>query len=143
MKIWLILVITSTKARGGKKSDTATEEGTNTTHGNNQLSDKQKSTGSISVNNSSKEESRGGSKESFEYAYASIPFEQNSHLPKMLGCNLTDQGHIEVNAMQKTTQEGIFACGDNSSMMRSVATAVYGRNLTGAMINHELTQESF
>lgn len=84
-----------------------------------------------------------GSKESFEYAYASIPFEQNSHLPKMLGCNLTDQGHIEVNAMQKTTQEGIFACGDNSSMMRSVATAVYGGNLTGAMINHELTQESF
>ena len=45
--------------------------------------------------------------------------------------------------MQKTTEEGIFACGDNSSMMRSVATAVYGGNIPGAMINNELTQENF
>mgnify|MGYP003883250941 FL=1 len=45
--------------------------------------------------------------------------------------------------MHKTTKDGIFACGDNSSMMRSVATAVYGGNITGAVINSELTKESF
>tara|TARA_R110002049_G_C9159982_1_gene560918 strand:+ start:656 stop:1657 length:1002 start_codon:yes stop_codon:yes gene_type:complete len=86
---------------------------------------------------------KDGSSEKFECAYASIPFEQNSDIPKELGCKLTEHGHIEVNFMQKTTEEGIFACGDNSSMMRSVAIAVYGGNVTGAMINNELTQENF
>ena len=86
---------------------------------------------------------KDGSTETFECAYASIPFEQNSNIPKELGCKFTEHGRIEVNFMQKTTEEGIFACGDNSSMMRSVATAVYGGNITGAMINNELTQENF
>lgn len=86
---------------------------------------------------------KDGSKETFEAAYASIPFEQNSDIPKELGCKFTEQGHIEVDFMHKTTEDGIFACGDNSSMMRSVATAVYGGNLTGAIINKELTEENF
>lgn len=86
---------------------------------------------------------KDGSTENFECAYASIPFEQNSNIPKELGCELTESGHIKVNFMQKTTVENILACGDNSSMMRSVATAVYGGNITGAMVNHELTQENF
>ncbi|GAB5566152.1 MAG: FAD-dependent oxidoreductase [Winogradskyella sp.] len=86
---------------------------------------------------------KDGSTENFECAYASIPFEQTSNLAKELGCNLTEHGHIEVNFMQKTTEEGIYACGDNSSMLRSIATAVYGGNIAGAMINNELTQENF
>ncbi|UXP31055.1 NAD(P)/FAD-dependent oxidoreductase [Reichenbachiella agarivorans] len=86
---------------------------------------------------------KDGSVENYECVYASIPFEQNSALPKKLGCKLTEHGHIEVNLMQKTSEEGIFSCGDNSSMMRSVATAVYGGTITGAMINNELTQEYF
>ena len=86
---------------------------------------------------------KDGSTENVECAYASIPFEQNSTIPKELGCKLTEHGHIEVNLMQKTTEDGIFACGDNSSMMRSIATSVYGGNITGAMINNELTQENF
>ena len=44
---------------------------------------------------------------------------------------------------QKTTVENVFACGDNSSMMRSVATAVYTGNITGAMVNGELCNENF
>lgn len=86
---------------------------------------------------------KDGSTEYFEYAYASIPFEQTSNIPKELKCKFTEHGHIEVNFMQKTTEDSIFACGDNSSMMRSVAAAVYGGNITGAMINNELTQENF
>lgn len=86
---------------------------------------------------------KDGSKAHFECAYASIPFEQSSKIPEELGCKLTEHGHIEVDFMHKTTQDGIFACGDNSSMMRSVATAVYGGNITGAVINSELTKESF
>lgn len=86
---------------------------------------------------------KDGSTEKLECAYVSVPFEQNSNIPYELGCKFSENGHIEVNFMQKTTEEGIFACGDNSSMMRSVATAVYGGNITGAMINNELTQENF
>ncbi len=86
---------------------------------------------------------KDGSIETFECAYASIPFEQNSNIPEALGCKLTEHGHIEVNFMQKTSEADVFACGDNSSMMRSLATAVYGGNITGAMINNELTQEHF
>ncbi|WP_461534334.1 NAD(P)/FAD-dependent oxidoreductase [Sinomicrobium sp.] len=86
---------------------------------------------------------KDGSREDFECAYASIPFQQNTAIPQSLGCKLTEHGYIEVNFMQKTTENGIFACGDNSAMMRSVATAVYSGNITGAIINSELTQESF
>ncbi len=84
-----------------------------------------------------------GSEELFDCAYAALPFEQSSDIPKELGCKFTEQGHIDVNFMQKTSVDGIFACGDNSSMMRSVATAVYGGNITGAIVNNELTQENF
>jgi len=86
---------------------------------------------------------KDGSKENYECAYASVPFEQNSTIPEILGCKFTDHGHIEVNSMQKTTEDGIFACGDNSTMMRSVAIAVSSGNISGAVINNELTQESF
>lgn len=86
---------------------------------------------------------KDGSSESFDCAYASIPFEQSSGIAEELGCAFTEHGHIDVDSMQKTSEEGVFACGDNSSMMRSVATAVYGGNITGAVINHELVQAHF
>lgn len=86
---------------------------------------------------------KDGSTEYFESAYASIPFEQNSNIPQELGCKITENGHIEVNFMQKTSEDGIFACGDNSTMMRSVSMAVNSGTITGAMVNHELSQENF
>jgi len=39
--------------------------------------------------------------------------------------------------------DGIFACGDNTSMMRSVAYAVATGNIAGAMANNVLTEEEF
>ncbi|MBW3470468.1 NAD(P)/FAD-dependent oxidoreductase [Arthrospiribacter ruber] len=71
--------------------------------------------------------------------------EQKQHcpIPEMLGCELTEHGFIKVEMTQKTTVEGVFACGDNSSPMRSVANAVASGNLVGAMANHELTSEEF
>jgi thioredoxin reductase len=44
---------------------------------------------------------------------------------------------------QKTTVEGVFACGDNSGMMRSVANAVASGNVTGAVVNGFLSQAQF
>jgi thioredoxin reductase len=84
-----------------------------------------------------------GSKEALKALYAAIPFTQHSDIPLSLGCELTDQGYIKVDGFQKTNLSGVFACGDNSVMMRSVANAVYGGNLAGAMVNKELIEDQF
>jgi thioredoxin reductase len=44
---------------------------------------------------------------------------------------------------QKTTVENVFACGDNTNPMRSVANAVASGNLVGAMTNNIMTEEEF
>ena len=84
-----------------------------------------------------------GTKQAFDGLYAGLPFEQHSSIPEDLGCNFTEQGHIEVDAFCKTSIEGLYACGDNSSMMRSVANAVYSGNIAGAIVNMELANERF
>lgn len=84
-----------------------------------------------------------GSKIEFQAMYAAIPFVQSSDIPFSLGCEITEQGYIKIDGFQKTTIQGVFACGDNAVMMRSVANAVYGGNFTGAAVNKELTEEQF
>ncbi|WP_426479718.1 NAD(P)/FAD-dependent oxidoreductase [Chryseobacterium sp. CBSDS_008] len=75
--------------------------------------------------------------------YAKIPFEQNFNVPGDLGCELTEHGFIKVDTMQKTTVPGVFACGDNVTMMRSVANAVAQGSFAGAVVNKELADEEF
>lgn len=83
------------------------------------------------------------SKEAFDAAYASLPFIQHSDIPNSLGCELNDQGYLQVDSMYKTTVDGVFACGDNCSRMRSVANAVASGNIAGAVINMELSNQQF
>ena len=82
-------------------------------------------------------------KTSFQVIYASVPFSQHSNLPFELDCELTEHGHIKVDNMQKTSVEGVFACGDNTTMMRSVANAVNSGNIAGAIVNKELVDAQF
>lgn len=84
-----------------------------------------------------------GSQVLFDAIYASVPFIQHSQIPQELGCELNDQGYIKTDSFQMTNIEGVFACGDNTSPMRSVANAVAAGNLTGAMVNYILTEENF
>jgi thioredoxin reductase len=86
---------------------------------------------------------KDGSKMNFDALYSSVPFTQHSDIPIALGCEMTEQGYIKVDNFQKTTVKGIFACGDNSTMMRSVAYAVATGGITGSMANKELTDEQF
>lgn len=86
---------------------------------------------------------RDDSRMSFNAIYASVPFEQHSDIPVSLGCLLTEQGYIQIDPFHKCAVEGIYACGDNSAFMRSVANAVAGGNFTGAVVNRELTEETF
>lgn len=79
----------------------------------------------------------------FEVVYGPSPFTQHSDIAESLRCEMTEMGHIKIDQFQKTNVAGLLACGDNSSPMRSVANAVYTGNLAGAMVNAELTAESF
>ncbi|KQT24054.1 pyridine nucleotide-disulfide oxidoreductase [Chryseobacterium sp. Leaf405] len=85
---------------------------------------------------------KNGKEISLEVLYAKIPFEQNIKVED-LGIELNEQGFITVDMMQKTNIPGVFACGDNVTMMRSVANAVAQGNFTGAVVNKELSEEEF
>jgi thioredoxin reductase len=74
--------------------------------------------------------------------YAKIGFEQNINTED-LGIELNENGFIKVDMMQKTNISGVFACGDNVTMMRSVANAVAQGNFAGAVVNKELSDEEF
>ncbi|WDF59677.1 NAD(P)/FAD-dependent oxidoreductase [Flavobacterium sp. KACC 22758] len=75
--------------------------------------------------------------------YARPPFEQHCAIPEALGCDLNEQGLLKVDAMQKTNISGIFASGDCTTPMRSVAIAVSTGSFAGAVINKELIDEDF
>ncbi|UFH33253.1 NAD(P)/FAD-dependent oxidoreductase [Chryseobacterium sp. C-71] len=79
----------------------------------------------------------------FEAVYGAFPFKQHSEIPKDLGCDFTEMGHIKTDMFQKTNVPGLFVCGDNSSMMRSVSNAVMTGNVAGAIVNMELVTDCF
>jgi len=75
--------------------------------------------------------------------YARLPFVQSSPLPEMLGCALTPEGYIRVDEGRRTSVAGIYAAGDNTTGMRSVASAAAAGHLAGAMINREMAAGDF
>ncbi len=75
--------------------------------------------------------------------YSRPIFEQHCQIPQELSCELTEQGYIKVDMFQKTTVANVFACGDSTSPMRSVANAVAAGNLVGAVLNNIITEEEF
>lgn len=86
---------------------------------------------------------KDGTSTTLKAMYAKPAFEQHCAIPTQLGCELTEQGHIKIDAFQKTTVHGIYACGDNVSPMRSVANAVAMGTLSGAVLNKEIIEEEF
>jgi thioredoxin reductase len=86
---------------------------------------------------------KDGSTTALKALYARPPFEQHCSIPQSLGCELTEDGYIKIDAMQKTTVDGVFACGDNVIRMRTVANAVAMGTTAGAILNRELVAERF
>ncbi|EDP94170.1 NAD(P)/FAD-dependent oxidoreductase [Kordia algicida OT-1] len=75
--------------------------------------------------------------------YTKTPFEQNCSIPEKLGCELTDEGYLKVDDLQKTNMPNIYACGDNTTRMRTIANAVSMGTTAGMMLNKEFVFERF
>ncbi len=75
--------------------------------------------------------------------YSRPDFEQHCKIPETLGCEMTEQGRVKVDILQKTTVANVFACGDNSNPSRSVAYAVAAGNIAGTAVNNQMTEEEF
>lgn len=67
-----------------------------------------------------------------------------SNLVEKLGCELDESGYIKTGAFNETTVPGVYAAGDVTSPMQSIAAAVaQGAVTAGAGINHALSREDF
>nr|WP_068891274.1 NAD(P)/FAD-dependent oxidoreductase [Pedobacter panaciterrae] len=86
---------------------------------------------------------KDGSKQKLSAIFARIGFKQHSTLPEQLGCTLNEHGFINIDDFQKTTIPGIYAAGDNTTMLRAVSVAVAAGMKAGAMINKELIEEVY
>jgi len=86
---------------------------------------------------------KDGTNSSVKAIYAPAPFEQHCQIPESMGCELTDEGYIKVDPFQETTVNGIFACGDNSTRMRTVANAVAMGTRAGMTVSKKMIFEEF
>ena len=86
---------------------------------------------------------KDGSKKNIKVIYTRLPFVQHCRIAEQLGCDLTEDGYLKTDTMQKTNISGVFACGDNTVRMRTVANAVSMGTTAGMMVNKELIEETF
>ncbi|MDF3820890.1 NAD(P)/FAD-dependent oxidoreductase [Leptospira sp. 96542] len=75
--------------------------------------------------------------------FARVPNTIQTPLILGLGVQLKEDGLIQVDDFGKTNVTGVYAAGDNTTMMRSVANAAAQGNRAGAFLNKELIEENF
>jgi thioredoxin reductase len=73
--------------------------------------------------------------------FARVPFRQHSDLAQQLGCDLTENGLVSVAEFGKTMVPGVYAAGDNSSLMRQISMAVASGAAAAAFLNKDLIEE--
>lgn len=84
-----------------------------------------------------------GTKSFVKVLYTPTPFEQHCSIPESLGCELTEDNYLKVDAFQETTVKGVFACGDNTSRIRTVANAVAMGTAAGMSVSKKIILEEF
>jgi thioredoxin reductase len=86
---------------------------------------------------------KDGTKTEVKAMYSRNSFEQHCSIPASLGCELNDEGYIKVNHFQETSIDGVYACGDNTTRMRSVANSVAMGTAAGMMASKKMIIEQF
>ncbi|MNK04051.1 Thioredoxin reductase [compost metagenome] len=84
-----------------------------------------------------------GTKSPLTALYSPRPFIQHCAIPESLGCETTEEGYIRVNGFQETSIDGVYACGDNTNRMRTVANAVAMGTTAGISASKKLIVEQF
>lgn len=74
--------------------------------------------------------------------YARLPWQQASELPAQLGCEITEQVLLRIDASYHTTVPGVYAAGDCSVAPPQLALAIAAGNLAGATLSRELIMGS-
>lgn len=82
-----------------------------------------------------------GSRIAADVLYINPEYEQHSALPEAIGCEMTEKKMIFIDSDHQTSVPGVYACGDCTSLMRSIANAVAAGNLAGAIINKVLSEK--
>jgi thioredoxin reductase len=85
----------------------------------------------------------GGTRSFIKALYLPVAFEQHCKIPESLGCQLTEEGYVKIDAFQETTVPGVFACGDNAARMRTVANAVAMGTTAGMTASKKMILEEF
>ncbi|MBC7847769.1 MAG: NAD(P)/FAD-dependent oxidoreductase [Flavobacterium sp.] len=86
---------------------------------------------------------KDGTKREVKAMYSRNSFEQHCTIPESLGCALDDEGYIKVNPLQETSVDGVFACGDNTTRLRTVANAVAMGTTAGMTASKKMILEQF
>jgi thioredoxin reductase len=86
---------------------------------------------------------KDGTKAEVKAMYSRNSFEQHCRIPEALGCELNDEGYIKVNPFQETSVDGVYACGDNTTRMRSVANSVAMGTAAGMTASKKMILEQF
>jgi len=86
---------------------------------------------------------KDGTKAEVKAMYSRNSFAQHCSIPEALGCELNEDGYIKVNSFQETTVEGIFACGDNTTRIRTVANSVAMGTTAGMTASKKMILEQF
>lgn len=75
------------------------------------------------------------------FTFPSMPFKLKSNIGESLGCERTEFGLYKANERNGTNIPGVYACGDNMSMVHTVLLAAASGVLAGAGVAYELLQE--
>jgi thioredoxin reductase len=86
---------------------------------------------------------RNGRTTPIKAMYTRPGFKQHSEIPKSLGCELTDEGYINIDLGFRTSIPGVYACGDNVTRLRTVANAIAMGTTTAITLNKDMILESF
>jgi len=84
-----------------------------------------------------------GSSQNLDALYAKIPFVQHTDIPVKLGCAFDETGYVKVDEFKKTSVRGIYAAGDLTTPLRSVANATAAGNMAGVSINKEMIDDQY
>jgi thioredoxin reductase len=63
-----------------------------------------------------------------------------SDLPRRIGCELTDAGHIRVGADMQTSVAGVYAAGDATTPLQQIVVAAASGAQAAMMINRDLVR---